>query len=173
MSQSRSAHLTALCTRATLMALVYAGCAHGGDPSASSAGSDASVSHAGGSAAMGPAGSPGTGGSSMDISGGSAGEGGTGGGEIADAEMVETGAGGGAGSSTDAATTATPDAKDSGSAVEAAAPDAGCPNPTACSLRAALIHRYMFDGTGTTATDSIGTANGTVMNTTLTGTGSL
>jgi hypothetical protein len=40
-------------------------------------------------------------------------------------------------------------------------------------LRAALVHRYSFDGSGTTATDSKGTANGTVANTQLTGTGAL
>jgi hypothetical protein len=37
-----------------------------------------------------------------------------------------------------------------------------CSGATAC-----LVHRYSFGGTGTTATDSIGTANGTVVNTTV------
>jgi hypothetical protein len=75
-------------------------------------------------------------------------------------------------SPTDAATNNPPDATDSASPIDAA-PETGCPNPTACALRSALVHRYMFDGTGTVATDSIGSANGTIMNATLTGTGSL
>jgi hypothetical protein len=40
-------------------------------------------------------------------------------------------------------------------------------------LRDALIHRYSFDGSGTAATDTKGTAHGTIVNTTITGTGSL
>jgi hypothetical protein len=40
-------------------------------------------------------------------------------------------------------------------------------------LRDALIHRYSFDGSGTTATDTKGTAHGTIVNTTITGTGSV
>jgi hypothetical protein len=72
----------------------------------------------------------------------------------------------------EAASNPTPDANDAGKTIDAA-PDTGCPNPTACALRSALVHRYMFDGSGTTATDSIGTAHGTIKNATLTGTGSL
>jgi hypothetical protein len=51
--------------------------------------------------------------------------------------------------------------------------DAGAapPDPAVAGLRSALVHRYDFDGTGTTATDSIGTANGTVYGATLTGQG--
>jgi hypothetical protein len=52
--------------------------------------------------------------------------------------------------------------------------DAGCANPALCStLKSALVHRYSFSGTGTVVTDSVGTANGTVMNTRLAGDGSL
>lgn len=40
-------------------------------------------------------------------------------------------------------------------------------------LRDALIHRYSFDGSGTEARDTKGTAHGTIVNTTITGTGSL
>jgi hypothetical protein len=40
-------------------------------------------------------------------------------------------------------------------------------------LRSGLAHRYSFSGTGTAATDSKGTANGTIANATLTDTGSL
>jgi hypothetical protein len=36
-----------------------------------------------------------------------------------------------------------------------------------------LLHRYSFDGTGTIAEDSVGTANGTVFNTTLDGMGAV
>lgn len=54
-----------------------------------------------------------------------------------------------------------------------APPEAGCTNPTQCALKAALVHRYSFNGTGTTATDSVGNANGTVVGTTLSGNGSV
>jgi len=40
-------------------------------------------------------------------------------------------------------------------------------------LRDALVHRYSFDGSGTEARDTAGTAHGTIVNTTITGTGSL
>src|SRR5262249_36124436 len=52
-----------------------------------------------------------------------------------------------------------------------APPEVGCGSPTQCALKAALVHRYSFTGTGTTVTDSVGTANGTVVNTTLNGNG--
>jgi hypothetical protein len=45
---------------------------------------------------------------------------------------------------------------------------AGC-----LGLRSALIHRYRFEGSGTTLTDSQSTASGTVISTTLNGSGSL
>jgi hypothetical protein len=52
--------------------------------------------------------------------------------------------------------------------------DGGCPNPALCtSLRAALVHRYSFTGTGNMATDSVGTAHGTIVNAELHGSGSL
>lgn len=44
-------------------------------------------------------------------------------------------------------------------------------DPAVAALRSALVHRYDFDGTGTTATDSVGTASGTVYGATLTGQG--
>src|SRR6266576_3622315 len=47
--------------------------------------------------------------------------------------------------------------------------DEGCPNATRCALRAALVHRYSFDGTGTVVTDSIGAAHGTAVGAQLTG----
>lgn len=40
-------------------------------------------------------------------------------------------------------------------------------------LRSALLHRYSFDGSGTEARDTKGTDHGTIVNTTITGTGSL
>jgi len=49
--------------------------------------------------------------------------------------------------------------------------DAGCPTPTLCAVKAALIHRYSFSGSGPTVVDSVGTANGTVVNGLLTGSG--
>ncbi|MFC1641735.1 LamG domain-containing protein [Myxococcota bacterium] len=48
--------------------------------------------------------------------------------------------------------------------------DAGC---ELCAARAALLHRYAFDGVGTTVTDSVGQAHGTVLNTQLAGSGTL
>jgi len=48
-----------------------------------------------------------------------------------------------------------------------------CGCGASADLPLCLRHRYSFDGTGTTATDSIGTANGTVMNTTLAGDGTV
>ncbi len=90
--------------------------------------------------------------------------------DVSDADGNEIGPGGGANiDATDAPPITVLDA----SRPVDAAPDTGCPTPTACALRAALVHRYMFDGTGATATDSVGTAHGTIINTTLTATGSL
>jgi hypothetical protein len=40
-------------------------------------------------------------------------------------------------------------------------------------LQAALVHRYRFDGTGTTITDSVGTAHGVLVNAVLSGSGSV
>jgi hypothetical protein len=54
-----------------------------------------------------------------------------------------------------------------------APPEASCGSATQCALKAGLVHRYTFTGTGTAVTDSVGTANGTVMNTTLAGNGTL
>jgi concanavalin A-like lectin/glucanase superfamily protein len=52
------------------------------------------------------------------------------------------------------------------------------PGPCGCGAAAesgalCLAHRYSFNGTGTTITDTAGGANGTAVNTTLTGTGSI
>jgi hypothetical protein len=48
---------------------------------------------------------------------------------------------------------------------------AGCPSPTLCAAQAALVHRYSFQGAGTSVVDSVGGANGTVVNGRLTGNG--
>lgn len=45
--------------------------------------------------------------------------------------------------------------------------------PGCDGLVAALVHRYSFSGSGATATDAVGTANGMIMGTTLSGSGSL
>jgi hypothetical protein len=50
------------------------------------------------------------------------------------------------------------------------APVVTCANPTMC-LKTALVHRYSFNGTGTSAMDTVGTAHGTVMNGQLSGNG--
>jgi hypothetical protein len=55
-----------------------------------------------------------------------------------------------------------------------ASPEGGCSNSTLCAaLKAALVHRYTFAGTGTMVADSIGSAHGTVVNTVLHGDGKL
>ncbi len=53
-------------------------------------------------------------------------------------------------------------------------PDVDTAEVAGCQgLKDALVHRYTFDGTGTMITDQIGSAHGTVMNTTLAGNGLL
>jgi hypothetical protein len=50
----------------------------------------------------------------------------------------------------------------------------GCGVPESCvELKNALVHRYRFLGSGTQATDSVGTAHGKVVNTTLSGSGTV
>ena len=50
----------------------------------------------------------------------------------------------------------------------------GCGVPESCvELKNALVHRYRFLGTGTQATDSVGTAHGKIVNTTLSGSGTV
>ena len=50
------------------------------------------------------------------------------------------------------------------------ATDAGC---DVCAVRSALVHRYSFDGSGTQVTDSVGSADGTVVGTQLSGNGTV
>ena len=53
-------------------------------------------------------------------------------------------------------------------------PDVDTAQVAGCTgLKNALVHRYSFDGTGTTIEDKVGTADGTVMGTTLSGNGLL
>jgi Concanavalin A-like lectin/glucanases superfamily len=50
----------------------------------------------------------------------------------------------------------------------------GCGVPESCvELKNALVHRYRFLGSGTQATDSVGTAHGKIVNTTLSGSGTV
>ena len=109
--------------------------------------------------------------------GGSVGSAGTGGAGGIDVDAAAGGRSGGAGnggqgvggSKLDGAVDGTP-----GDATLDTAPDSGCANPTLCaSLKGALVHRYSFDGTGTQVTDSVGTANGTVANAQLNGSGAV
>ncbi len=51
--------------------------------------------------------------------------------------------------------------------------DSGAEPCVLCLLRAALVHRYRFDDTGTLVKDSIGSADGTVVNAQMSGSGSL
>jgi Concanavalin A-like lectin/glucanases superfamily len=119
-----------------------------------------------GGGAAGAAGSPDA---SLSGMGGGGGGSNTMGGQ---AGLTSTGAGGASdGGGTDQATDARADAN--GNPPVDAASDGGCAAASLCALKAALVHRYRFDGTGTTATDSVGTAHGTVVNTQLSGSGSV
>ena len=55
-------------------------------------------------------------------------------------------------------------------ALDTSLPDRPC---LLCAIGASLVHRYSFNGTGTTVTDSVGTAHGTVVNAQLSGSGTL
>jgi hypothetical protein len=61
--------------------------------------------------------------------------------------------------------------------VRDAAPVPDTPSPDSpcalCAIGSTLVHRYSFNGTGTTVTDSVGTAHGTVRNAQLSGSGTV
>jgi hypothetical protein len=133
---------------------------------ASSAGptTSATSSAATGATTAGPSG---VGGNAADAGDESSGAGGAGGDMgSGDADGSGGGAGGAAADASDAK-----DAIDAPFVIDAPA-EAGC-SPAQCMLKAALVHRYSFDGTGTRVTDSVGTAHGTVMGAQLSGTGAL
>jgi len=115
------------------------------------AGGSGGVANGDGGAAAGASGSA-TGGAGM-ASGGMAGGGGS---------STTGGAGGVGGSSGGRGGTG-------GTAVDAGGPS--CPTPTLCAIKAALVHRYSFNGSGRNVTDSVGRANGTVVNGQLSGNG--
>jgi hypothetical protein len=132
----------------------------GGDPgTGGDAGSGAGSGGKGGTATGGTAGSGGSGGSGG--SSGSAGSGGSGG---------NAGSGGACGKcgcgmpETDTDMDGTPDCIDTCVGYV----DADC-----TALKNGLFHRYSFGGTGTAVTDTKGTAHGTAVNATLSGTGTL
>lgn len=56
---------------------------------------------------------------------------------------------------------------------EACEGDGRCGSDCQQPFPASLVHRYRFEGTGTTAVDSVGGSNGMIVNTTLGGSGSL
>jgi hypothetical protein len=131
----------------------------GATPTGGSGGDSGSSSGAGGLGGSGAGGLSGSGAGGVDGSGGDAGVGGSGG----------TGGSGGAGGSAGAGGSGgsvggrggVP--SDGGGAAGGSA-DSGC---VLCEIEAALVHRYRFDGSGTTATDSVGAAHGRLMNTSL------
>ncbi len=63
-----------------------------------------------------------------------------------------------------------PDLPDAAPALDVSVSDGSC---ALCAIGTTLVHRYSFDGTGTTVTDSVGTADGTVKNAQLSGSGTL
>jgi hypothetical protein len=162
-------------TKTSFVPLVLAGCV--AMMSACSAEDTVSVAKpktgAGGSADTGSSGAAGTiVGTGTGSGGGGASVTSGGGGTI-----VATGAGGdnaSAGGAAGTVVTMPDDAAAGGSgSMDAAtemAPVITCANPTMC-LKAALVHRYSFNGTGTSAMDTVGTAHGTVMNGQLSGNG--
>ena len=170
--------------RPLMLALSLGGCARGiddflivDDASSSGAGGASGASVIGaGSGGRAPdtdangssGGSSSVGGSGGDVGGGL----GSGGATAADAQSDSSSAGGGGGGGiVDARREATVDARADAS-IDAPR-EAGCLNPTQCALKAALVHRYSFGGTGTVVTDSVGTAHGTVVNGQLSGTGNV
>jgi hypothetical protein len=177
---------------ALLLSAAAVSCSIGYDPGSLSS---AQSSKAGGEAGSGSGGtdtaSTGAGGSS-DSTGGAGGMAGAGGAGISGANTAG-GAGGAnaAGSSGKAGSAgnggnivfdggsdgnrsadAVADARGDAS-LDAAAADTGCADPIICTLKTSMLHRYSFAGTGTQVMDSIGTADGTVMNAQLSGKGTV
>jgi hypothetical protein len=105
---------------------------------------------------------------------GSTPDGGSGGSATADANIDSSGSGvGGSGGSHDAGVDTRDATTDPRPDVIDAPIETGCGNATQCALKAALVHRYSFNGTGNMVTDSVGNANGTAVNAQLNGSGSL
>jgi hypothetical protein len=124
-----------------------------------------SLAGAGGTGTGGTGGKTGTAGSTGtgSVAGaGGTGTGGTGG-------FAGTSGKGGTGGQTSAVPDAGPDVA-ADTARDTLLPDAFC---ELCAIGKSLVHRYNFNGNGTTVTDSVGTANGTVMNAQLSGSGTL
>ena len=172
-----------------LLGVSLAMCAHGVDEDTnlldpSGSGGAAGESGAGGDGTAG-VGVAGMGGDANPAgpggSGGNAGIGGTAGTSagsqpVADAQPDSAGgAGGMSGSAGSAggfdAREATVDARPD-VAVDAP-PEVGCTNAAQCALKAALVHRYSFNGMGTVATDSVGNADGMIVGATLSGNGTV
>jgi hypothetical protein len=179
--------------RSLAFALMFAGCAHGiensldlvdasnsgaagsvtarTDGAAGASGSSAGTGSAGAqgsSTGSGGAASVGAGGTGSTGAGATGGVGGSAGTASVDAgadSSTSGGAGGGGGPPESG--------RDAGDTVADASVEAGCVDPVLCALKAALVHRYSFTGTGTVVTDSVGTAHGTVVNAQLTGNGDL
>jgi hypothetical protein len=120
---------------------------------------DAGAGFGGNAGETGRAGSTGAG---FDAGAGGAGSGGTSNVGGTTGTGGATGQGGGSGGGT-----AIPDAAPT---FDSSTPDAPC---ALCAIGTTLVHRYNFNGTGTTVTDSVGTANGTVRNAQLSGQGTL
>lgn len=160
---------------AAILAALELGCSlrpldhlHGGelDGGASGAGGAAGAGATGGSSGGGGAGDGGAG-DGGGSSGGAAGSEDGGSDASVDAPS-ETGSGGGASGSGGGA-------GEAGGSGSGGSEDAGMDPPDAacvpCELRAALVHRYRFEGTGSDAVDSVGSADGVIVNATLEDTG--
>jgi hypothetical protein len=118
----------------------------------------------------------GTGGSSNSSGAGGASATTTAGNSDGSANMAGGSGGGAAGAGGSAGAETMPDAAvDVGEATDARADgaDAACGTSTHCALKAGLVHRYSFNGSGNVVIDSVGNANGNAINAQLNGTGSL
>ncbi len=156
--------------RLLMVALSLSGCAYG---------VESRLADGWGAGAAGATAISGTGpgsGSRAGADANAAGVGGGAGATIADAQSdpSSSGGAGGSGGALEAGREASDATADVLADASVDAPrEAGCSDPIQCVLKAALIHRYSFSGTGTMVTDSVGSAHGTVVNAQLSGTGNL
>jgi hypothetical protein len=146
---------------------------------AGAAGAGGTAGTAGGAGASGAAGGAGTSGAAGATagSGGAAGAGGTAGRDGGATGDDGGGTGGGGGGTVGDGGGMVGDGG-GGQPADGGSPDGGggtctASTPGCCPTPDCLLHRYSFDGTGTAVTDSVGTADGILVGTTLAGDGTV